>query len=92
MKPNDIAARIDGGRVELVAVARCNSRRVLSYLIPGRRKPISGADGEFVSIRDYQAGAKSLYETGERLFATEVEARRAILQAATNLGGKNESL
>lgn len=83
VKPGDVAARVDGGRVELVRVARCNSRRVLSYLVPGRTKPIAATgDAEFASVAQYPKAAARLYEKGEREFEDVAAARRAIMDEA----------
>jgi len=71
----------DGGDVELVRVAKGNSRRVVSYLVPGRTRPIAatGGVGEFVTIAEYPKGAAALYDKGVRKFASIIEARRAIM-------------
>jgi GH18 family chitinase len=79
----DIIARTDGDRVELVSLVSFNSARVLSYLVPGRMKPIGASGGTFVTIRDYQSAARYLYDKGERVFVSPEDARAAILARAT---------
>lgn len=81
-QPGDVVARVDGDRVELVRVSKCNSRRVVSYLIPGRIKPIAATGGEFVTVAQYPKAAARLYDKGERVFTDEESARRAIMDEA----------
>ncbi len=79
---DDVVARLSASGVELVRVAKCNSRRVVSYLIPGRKKPIAGDGGEFVTINQYQEAAARLYDKDFRAFDDVVAARRALMDEA----------
>lgn len=82
-RPGDVVAMIvpESG-VELVRVAKCNSRRVVSYMTPGRERPIAWPDeAEAVTIGRYQAGASALYDLDERSFADEDAARAGIIKA-----------
>lgn len=82
-KPGDVVAMVSSiGRVSLVEVARGNSKRCISYLVPGRVKPIAAQGAEFVTIEKYPAAARRLYDCGKREFADEGEARRAVLAEA----------
>jgi hypothetical protein len=83
--PGDTVARIDDTeRVELVKVAKGNSRRVISYLVPGRTRPIAADPdfGEFVTIAEFPKAAARLYDKGSREFVGIFEARRAIMDEA----------
>lgn len=89
VKQGDVVAVIrDDGAVELVRVVRENSRRVVSYIIPGRKKPIAAKEGVvIVSVGLYQAAVTRLYERDEREFGSEAEARRIISAEADKDGG-----
>lgn len=83
--PGDVAALIASiGRVELVRISKCNSRRIISYLVPGRTKPIAATvgAGEVTSIAEYQKAAGRLYDKGLRIYSSIAEARRAIMHEA----------
>jgi hypothetical protein len=83
-KPGDVVALIrPSGEVEFVRVAKGNSRRVVSYLIPGRVKPIAAKPdykigNEFCTIAEFPEAAARLYDAGTREFPDVVAARRAV--------------
>lgn len=80
-----MAKIVNGSAVELVRVVKCNSKRVVSYLRPGRVKAIAPKEGEeMVTIADsaYQKAAGKLYDSGRTEFADTEEACRAITDAS----------
>jgi hypothetical protein len=80
-KPGDVAALLrPDGTVELVRVAKGNSRRVVSFLRPPRVKPINAdkEPGEFCTVEEFPQAAARLYDAGTREFSDVVAARRAI--------------
>jgi len=91
-KPGDVVAAISGEHAEIVRVSKCNSQRVVSYLRPGRKKPVAAAteDVEVCSIGFngntvipyYQTAAGRLYDKGLCEFASVEECRRAIVAEA----------
>ncbi len=84
-KPGDVAALItSGGVVKLVRISKCNSRRIISYLVPGRTKPIAATAeaGEVTSIAEYQKAAGRLYDKTLWQYTDIAEARRAIMHEA----------